>query len=648
MAAARSPAATPPPPGGLTPLGSTPLTYPYFGDYELREEIGRGGMGVVYKGRQVSLNRWVAIKVLLHGPFTGDEDVQRFCAEAEVVARLRHPNIVAIYEMGVQDGHHFFSMEYIQGMSLAQKAHHQPLPAAQAARYVQIAAEAVHYAHQQGVAHRDLKPANVLVDEADQPRITDFGLAKRLDGEGVVTMTLTGQVLGTPGYLAPEQAAGKKDAVGAASDIYALGAILYHLLIGRPPFQSETLTDLLSQVVNRDPIAPHRLDPRVAPDLETICLQCLRKEPSERYASAQELADDLKRWQSGKPIKARSDNRVNQLRRAYRRRPWPCGAATALALGLLGGAAIAGFHRIQLWRLENQPELFYLLINQEVYLTDAQGAHEQKLSLTALSLEVSPDGKRLAYSAEEGDVCALYLSHLDGSGPRRIMDNITDFRWLDDHTIIYEPPNIQGVWSLDLRTRKKQQLFDWRQVRKDGYAGGLALSPDRTRLVCNPQNGVRAFTQNIYLCDLHGEHVQVVWADADDRIADACPLWLPGDQIIWDRTAAPEGDPRSWETAMVTCRLGETNWHALTDWSGRKIRAGAAPDGSRIFFTKQVFLTNGPPDTWLEDSDKHSPKELWIMNADGTGQRKFLDRTFPARCDLAVHWYRRGPAPTQP
>ncbi|HEX4350430.1 MAG TPA: serine/threonine-protein kinase, partial [Verrucomicrobiae bacterium] len=260
-----------------------------LGDYELLEEIARGGMGVVYRARQLSLNRIVALKVVLHGPFSSADFVRRFRNEAQVVAALRHPNIVAIHEIGEHQGNHFISLEFIDGKSFAELARERPVSAARAARYVRIIAEAVEHAHQRGVLHRDLKPSNVLLDIFDQPRVTDFGLAKLVNSG--TDLTTTGQVLGSPNYMPPEHAMGKSSDDTAQSDVYSLGAILYELLTGRPPFQGETIQAVLAQVREVEPVPPRRLNPATPVDLQTICLKCLQKEPARRYPTAQALAD---------------------------------------------------------------------------------------------------------------------------------------------------------------------------------------------------------------------------------------------------------------------------------------------------------------------------------------------------------------------
>src|SRR5688572_3395590 len=250
----------------------------YFGDYELLEEIAAGGMGIVYKARQVSLNRIVAVKMMLKGTLAGEDDVKRFRAEAEAAASLQHPGIVAIHEVGLHEGQHYFSMDFVDGKSLAELPREQPLSARQAGEYLRDAAEAVHYAHQQGTLHRDLKPSNILIDRQGRVRITDFGLAKRIAGDS--DLTLTGQILGTPSYMPPEQALGKRSLVAAGSDVYSLGAVLYEILAGRPPFRGETALQTLKQLETQEPVAPRLLNPAVARDLETICLKCLQKEPS--------------------------------------------------------------------------------------------------------------------------------------------------------------------------------------------------------------------------------------------------------------------------------------------------------------------------------------------------------------------------------
>src|SRR5436305_3331562 len=244
----------------------------YFGDYELLEEIARGGMGVVYRARHLKLERIVAVKMILAGQFASKQIIQRFRGEVTAAALLQHPNIVAIHDVGIHDGQHYFSMDYVEGQNLSQLVGSRPLPAAKAARYVKLIAEAIQYAHQQGILHRDLKPSNVLVDASDQPRITDFGLAKRLEGDSSITGT--GQMLGSPNFMPPEQASSQRGRLGRAGDVYGLGAILYHLLTARPPFQAESFENIIHQLLNAEPVSPRLPNASVPPDLETTCVKC--------------------------------------------------------------------------------------------------------------------------------------------------------------------------------------------------------------------------------------------------------------------------------------------------------------------------------------------------------------------------------------
>jgi outer membrane protein assembly factor BamB len=296
---------------GAPSATSAPVVVRYFGDYELLEEVARGGMGVVYRARQCSLDRVVALKMILAGQLAGEADVLRFRQEAQMAARLQHPGIVALHEVGEHEGQHFFSMDYVEGQSLAELVRERPLPPEKAIRYVRLVAEAVQFAHEQGVLHRDLKPANVLVDRFDVPRVTDFGLAKNVQkGEG---LTATGAVLGTPGYMPPEQASATKGQVGPASDVYSLGAVLYELVTGRPPFRAATPLDTLLQVLEAEPAPPRLLNPGISRNLETVILKCLDKQPARRYASAKELADDLGALLEGRPIKARPPSLPERL-----------------------------------------------------------------------------------------------------------------------------------------------------------------------------------------------------------------------------------------------------------------------------------------------------------------------------------------------
>ncbi len=307
--------------------------------YDVLGEIGSGGMGVVYKARHLGLNRLVALKMILAGPHARPEEQARFQAEAEIIARFQHPHIVQIYEVGSHAGLPYFALEFVDGPSLDRKVQGTPQPEREAARLMEVLAQAAHYAHAHGVVHRDLKPANVLLTADGTPKITDFGLAKRLDSP--LGQTRTGELLGTPSYMAPEQAAARPKEIGPHTDVYALGAILYELLTGRPPFKAETALETARQVVHDPPVRPSRLRPRLARDLETICLKCLEKEPVKRYASAAALADDLRRFLDGRPILARPAGTVERTWRWCRRNPGLASMAASLAVLLVSGIAVS-------------------------------------------------------------------------------------------------------------------------------------------------------------------------------------------------------------------------------------------------------------------------------------------------------------------
>jgi eukaryotic-like serine/threonine-protein kinase len=308
-----------------------------FGDYELLEEIASGGMGIVYRARQVSLNRIVALKMILTGQFAREAEIKRFRAEAEAAAQLDHPNIVPIYEVGERNGHHFFSMRFMEGGTLTARISDPKcsLSHEAAARLLVKVCRAVHFAHQRGILHRDLKPGNILLSAEGEPCVSDFGLAKFL--EGASEATVSGAVLGSPSYMAPEQAAGKPAQVTTSVDVYSLGAILYEMLTGQPPFRAETPLATLQQVVEQEPKRPSSLNLRADRDLETICLMCLEKDPARRYGSAELLAEDLERWLRHEPIRARQSSLTKRLRKWIRRHP-----ATA-ALLLLCGLALLAF-----------------------------------------------------------------------------------------------------------------------------------------------------------------------------------------------------------------------------------------------------------------------------------------------------------------
>jgi serine/threonine-protein kinase len=350
----------------------------YFGDYGLLKELGRGGMGVVYKARQISLNRLVAVKMLKSDILASEDELRRFQNEAEAVAQLDHPHIVPIFEVGQHEGHRYFSMKLIGGDNLGKKLADYAADPKAVARLVAAVAEAVHHAHQRGILHRDLKPANILLDDRGQPHVSDFGLAKRVEGDS--TLSESGAILGTPEYMAPEQASGRRGAVTTATDVHGLGAVLYALSTGRAPFRGGSVMDILQAVRERAPEPPTRLNRNVPRDLEIICLKCLEKDPARRYASAQALADDLRRYLAGEPIQARPVGRAERLWRWGLRNP----VVASLLVALVSASAGVTWQWLRAEHLLHQSErqLTALSLNQALDLCDRGEAAQGMIKLS--------------------------------------------------------------------------------------------------------------------------------------------------------------------------------------------------------------------------------------------------------------------------
>jgi serine/threonine protein kinase len=393
---------------GAPPLGTEVR---YFGDYELLEEIARGGMGVVYLARQVSLNRVVALKMILAGTLASSAAVQRFRNEAEAAANLDHPNIVPIYEVGEHEGQQYFSMGLVYGGSLADRLEKSgPLPPRVAADLVKHLAEAIAFAHERGVIHRDLKPSNVLLDAQGKPKVSDFGLAKRVQKTDGPTMT--GDVLGTPAYMPPEQAAGTVDLVGPSADIYSLGAILYACLTGQPPFQATSPFQTLRLVLTDEPVRPSRLKSPVPRDLENICMKCLEKNPARRYDTASALAEDLGRFLADEPVNARPTGRLRRSIAWIKKRPWVVSGITGIGLLLFACAAYGLWTEIRergwkiqllqarVARLSSPPDRNAAL----VHLKRAASIRPDALILQeAADLFAAHTGSRLVYPRDPGE-----------------------------------------------------------------------------------------------------------------------------------------------------------------------------------------------------------------------------------------------------
>jgi eukaryotic-like serine/threonine-protein kinase len=484
-----------------------------LGDYELLEEIARGGMGVVYRARQLSLNRIVALKVVLHGPFSSPDFVRRFRNEAEATATLRHPNIIPIYEVGEYDGHHFLSMEFIDGQNLADLVREQPLSARRAAGYAKSIAEAVHHAHQRGVLHRDLKPSNVLLDAFDQPRVTDFGLAKILDHDAEITVT--GQVLGSPNHMPPEQAAGNLSQATAQSDIYSLGSILYQLIAGRPPFQGATLSELLAQVQGSEPIPPRHLNPGVPADLQSICLKCLQKEPSRRYRSARELAEDLGRFLDQKSVLARPVSSAEKAWRWCRRRPLLTALWFSLVLVVLAG--LGGI----LWQWRRAE--FHAQGEKAQRIAAEANAATTRLNLYAADVNLA------AQAVEDGDY-GLARRTLDGLRPHPGEEDLRGFEW-------------RYLWNLS-RGNQIATLAGHQWI-----VTGATFSPDGRLIVS---------------CGMGGE--ARVW----DVAGRACIRKLDADShSLWSVAFTPDG-----KTLMTAGNDGiqfwnTGSWQKITNYPGR-------------------------------------------------------------------------------
>jgi WD40 repeat protein len=599
---------------------------PQVPGYRVEALLGRGGMGVVYRAWHLRLNRTVALKMLLAGPCARPEELERFLRESQAVASLRHANIVQVYDVGDVDGRPYFTMEFVEGGNLSDQIQGIPQPVRKAAALVASLAEAIHAAHQGGFVHRDLKPANVLLTEDGTPKITDFGLARRLEGDQ--GLTLSGAPLGTPSYMAPEQARGDKHAIGPGTDVYALGAILYELLTGRPPFRADSASATLQQVVADDPVPPARLNPRVPRDLQTICLKCLHKEPPRRYATAADLVADLTRFLENRPIRARPVGSVERLRRwAQRNRIEAILASTLIVTALVGLAAIVWQWRQASALAESETNARALAQEERRLAENARHSaeHDQARLILARAQtlcergEVGPGllwlarGLELAERSGHTDLVPGLRTNLAAWSERLVVPRVSPPRGASVTAVAFHP---DGKGLLVARWRNpfgkpgpgEARVWDpdtWKPLgppmeQPQGVAAAV-LSPDGTRVLTGGAEGTvrlweaetgRTLGKPLQL----GTYVSAVaFAPNGEAFATATnPSPTTGEARIWDAVTLQPVTPVLAHRGGVHCLAFSPDGKTLLTGCGPVKTTDQSNAGEARFWDSHTGLAAGP------------------------------------------------------